>query len=82
MSVIIDVIKLIHMNLILCFIFHIPASIQKLKAENIVNNENIAQYDNNVPEKANLVPNNVYPISFHRGIIKQHIISMDIVRYV
>ena len=69
-NVIKDTIRAIHINFTLSFIFHIPAKTLKLNREKIENKENITQYDINVPEKANLVHNSTYPVSFHSGIKK------------
>ena len=80
--VISEIASQIHINFTLCLIFHIHANTLKLNAENIVNNVNITQYDNKVPENANLVHSRINPISFQSGIIKLISSIKAILKYV
>ena len=82
MSVISDTMRAIHINFTLSFIFHIPANTLKLNRENMENNVNITQYDKRTHENANLVHNNMYQVSFHKGIKKEISNIIAIVKYV
>lgn len=65
-----DTTKAIPINFTLSFIFHIPANTLKLNHVRIENHENITQYDNSTPEKANFVHKSIYHTSLPIGIRK------------